>query len=199
MKKYGKRYRAALEKAEVGKRYDLKGAFATLLSLPATKFDETVELALHLAVDPKQSDQMVRGRVQLPNGNGKDVRVIAFTKDPQAALKAGACEAGLSDLMEKIKGGWLDFDVAVSTTEAMKDVKTLARLLGPKGLMPSPKAGTVTDDLAACGIQDGQSGKRAVGYRKAFIRSRKTVGECDGGVGSDPPGAPVGVSREVCA
>ena len=150
MKKYGKRYRTALEKAEVGKRYDLKSAFATLFSLPATKFDETVELALHLAVDPKQSDQMVRGRVQLPNGNGKDVRVIAFTKDPQAALKAGACEAGLADLMEKIKGGWLDFDVAVSTTEAMKDVKTLARLLGPKGLMPSPKAGTVTDDLAAC-------------------------------------------------
>ena len=101
MKKYGKRYRAALEKAEAGKRYDLESAFATLLSLPATKFDETVELALHLAVDPKQSDQMVRGRVQLPNGNGKDVRVIAFTKDPQAALKAGACEAGLADLMER--------------------------------------------------------------------------------------------------
>jgi len=105
---------------------------------------------LHLAVDPRQSDQMVRGIVQLPHGNGKEVRIIVFTNKPEEALKAGAREAGMAELMEKIKGGWLDFDVAVATTEAMKEVKALARILGPKGLMPSPKAGTVTEDIVGC-------------------------------------------------
>ncbi|MBP5191004.1 MAG: 50S ribosomal protein L1 [Opitutales bacterium] len=145
-----KRYRSAQEKVEAGKSYDLQQAFTTLFSFPAAKFDETAELALHLAVDPMQSDQMVRGIVQLPHGNGKKVRIIAFTKDAPAALQAGACEAGMADLIEKIKGGWLDFDIAVATTEAMKEVKSLARILGPKGLMPNPKAGTVTDDLVPC-------------------------------------------------
>ena len=144
MKKHSKRYRSALEKLEAGKMYGLKDAFTTLLALPATKFDETVELALHLAVDPKQSDQMVRGVVALPHGNGKEVRIIAFT------LKAGAREAGMTELIEKVKNGWLDFDVAVATVDAMKEVKTIARVLGPKGLMPSPKAGTVTDNVVAC-------------------------------------------------
>lgn len=150
MKSFSKRYRLAQEKIEAGKSYDLKQAFAMLLSFPSTKFDETVELSLHLAVDPTQGDQMVRGMVQLPHGNGKKMRIIAFTKDAPAALQAGACEAGMADLMEKIKGGWLDFDVAVATVEAMKEVKSLARILGPKGLMPTPKTGTVTDDLVSC-------------------------------------------------
>ena len=150
MKKHSKRYRSALEKLEAGKMYGLKDAFTALLTLPATKFDETVELALHLAVDPKQSDQMVRGVVALPHGNGKEVRIIAFTNKPEEALKAGAREAGMTELIEKVKNGWLDFDVAVATVDAMKEVKTIARVLGPKGLMPSPKAGTVTDDVVAC-------------------------------------------------
>ena len=150
MKKHSKRYRSALEALEAGKSYELKDAFAALLALPSAKFDETVELALHLAVDPKQSDQMVRGIVALPNGNGKEVRIIAFTNNPEEALAAGAREAGMAELIEKIKGGWLDFDVAVATVDAMKEVKNIARVLGPKGLMPSPKAGTVTDNVVAC-------------------------------------------------
>lgn len=150
MKVHSKRYRSALEQLESGKTYELVPALEALLKLPAPKFDETVELALHLAVDPRQSDQMVRGIVQLPHGNGKEVRIIVFTNKPEEALKAGAREAGMVELMEKIKGGWLDFDVAVATTEAMKEVKVLARILGPKGLMPSPKAGTVTEDVVGC-------------------------------------------------
>ena len=150
MKVHSKRYRSALEQLEAGKTYELVPALEALLKLPAPKFDETVELALHLAVDPRQSDQMVRGIVQLPHGNGKEVRIIVFTNKPEEALKAGAREAGMAELMEKIKGGWLDFDVAVATTEAMKEVKALARILGPKGLMPSPKAGTVTEDVVGC-------------------------------------------------
>lgn len=150
MKKHSKRYRSALETLEAGKSYELKDVFAALLALPSAKFDETVELALHLAVDPKQSDQMVRGIVALPNGNGKEVRIIAFTNNPEEALAAGAREAGMAELIEKIKGGWLDFDVAVATVDAMKEVKNIARVLGPKGLMPSPKAGTVTDNVVAC-------------------------------------------------
>lgn len=150
MKIHSKRYRSALEQLDAGKTYELAPALEALLKLPAPKFDETVELALHLAVDPRQSDQMVRGIVQLPHGNGKEVRIIVFTNRPEEALKAGAREAGMAELMEKIKGGWLDFDVAVATTEAMKEVKALARILGPKGLMPSPKAGTVTEDVVGC-------------------------------------------------
>jgi len=150
MKIHSKRYRTALEQLDAGKTYELVPALEALLKLPAPKFDETVELALHLAVDPRQSDQMVRGIVQLPHGNGKEVRIIVFTNKPEEALKAGAREAGMAELMEKIKGGWLDFDVAVATTEAMKEVKALARILGPKGLMPSPKAGTVTEDIVGC-------------------------------------------------
>ena len=150
MKVHSKRYRSALAQLDAGKTYELVPALEALLKLPAPKFDETVELALHLAVDPRQSDQMVRGIVQLPHGNGKEVRIIVFTNKPEEALKAGAREAGMAELMEKIKGGWLDFDVAVATTEAMKEVKALARILGPKGLMPSPKAGTVTEDIVGC-------------------------------------------------
>lgn len=151
MKKHSKRYRSALEKVEEGKSYELLAdAFQRLLEMPAAKFDETIELSMHLAVDPKQSDQMVRGIVQLPHGNGKEVRVVAFTTKPEEALGAGACAAGLTDLIEKVKEGWLDFDVAVATPEAMKEVKAVARILGPRGLMPNPKTGTITEDLVIC-------------------------------------------------
>lgn len=150
MKKHSKRYREALKFVDADKTYGLEDAFQALLKMPSAKFDETVELSMHLAVDPKQSDQMVRGIVQLPNGSGKLVRIVAFTTNPDEALAAGAQYAGMVELLEKVKAGWADFDVAVATTEAMKEVKSVARILGPRGLMPNPKAGTVSDDLVSC-------------------------------------------------
>jgi large subunit ribosomal protein L1 len=125
---------------------------------PKAKFDETVEFSFRLGVDPAQGDQMVRGTTPLPNGSGKKVRVLVFTDDPAKALAAGADTAGLADVMAKITEGWLDFDVAIATTEAMKQVRTLARVLGPKGLMPNPKSGTVTDDIVA-GIKAMKAGR----------------------------------------
>jgi large subunit ribosomal protein L1 len=147
MKKSSKRYRSALETAELTKQHSLKDAIDVLQKLPAAKFDESVELSFHLGVDPRQSDQMVRGTVGLPHGSGKAVRVLVFTSDPEAALAAGADYAGLKDYMDKITEGWMDFDVAVATPDAMREVRTLARILGPRGLMPNPKAGTVSDDV----------------------------------------------------
>lgn len=142
-----KRYRAAVKVADLTKNYTLAEAVELLGKFPSAKFDETVELSFRLGVDPTQGDQMVRGTTPLPNGSGKKVRVLVFTDDPEAAIKAGADHAGLQDMMTKVTEGWLDFDVAISTTEAMKQVRTLARVLGPKGLMPNPKAGTVSDDV----------------------------------------------------
>lgn len=149
MKKPSKRYRSAFEAAKHPERFPLVEAVKVLQSMPAAKFDESVELSFHLGVDPRQSNQMVRGTVALPHGSGKAVKVIVFTANPEEAMEAGADEAGLEDLIAKVKEGWLDFDVAVATPEAMKDVRTVARTLGPKGLMPNPKSGTVTDDIPA--------------------------------------------------
>ncbi|MBM3825555.1 MAG: 50S ribosomal protein L1 [Verrucomicrobia bacterium] len=143
-----KRYRAALQVADLKAKYEVPQAVDILKKMPAAKFDETVEISAFLGVDPKQSDQMVRGTVSLPNGSGKKIKVLAFTENPAAALAAGADYAGLADLIAKVNGGFLDFDVAISTTSAMKDVRQVARVLGPKGLMPNPKSGTVSDDLA---------------------------------------------------
>lgn len=148
MVKLHKKYKAALEVADLSKEFTLEEAVAVLNKFPKAKFDETVEVSFRLAVDPRQGDQMVRGTVVLPHGSGKKVRVLAFTADADAALAAGADFAGLKDYMEKIQNGWFDFDVAVATPEAMREVRTIARVLGPKGLMPNPKSGTVTDDLA---------------------------------------------------
>ncbi len=158
MEKKSKRYRAAQQAADLAKEYPLKEAVEILGRCPKAKFDETVELSCHLGVDPSQGDQMVRGTTPLPNGTGKKVRVLVFTDNPKAALEAGADHAGLQDLMAKIQEGWLDFDVAIATTEAMKTVRTIARVLGPKGLMPNPKSGTVTDDIAA-GIKAVKAGR----------------------------------------
>jgi large subunit ribosomal protein L1 len=146
--KGSKRYRQSAEMVDLTKTYSVEEASALLNSLPKAKFDETVELYAHLNVDPRKSDQMVRGTLQLPNGSGKTVRVIVFTENPAEALEAGADEAGLDELIEKVTGGWIDFDVAISTTSAMKSVRKVARVLGPRGLMPNPKSGTVTDDIA---------------------------------------------------
>ena len=157
-KQHSKRYRAAVKVADLGKEYPLKEAVEILAKFPKAKFDETVELSFRLGVDATSGEQNVRGTTPLPNGSGKKVRVIVFTDDPQKALAAGADEAGLADLMKKVQDGWLDFDVAIATTEAMKQVRTLARVLGPKGLMPNPKAGTVTDDISA-GIKAVKAGR----------------------------------------
>jgi large subunit ribosomal protein L1 len=158
MEHKSKRYRSALKVADLTKEFPLKEAVEILNRFPKAKFDETVEFSFRLGVDPAQGDQMVRGTTPLPNGTGKKVRVLVFTDNPQAALAAGAEFAGLQDLMQKIQGGWIDFDVAIATTEAMKTVRTIARVLGPKGLMPNPKSGTVTDDIAA-GIKAVKAGR----------------------------------------
>jgi large subunit ribosomal protein L1 len=149
MQKPSKRYQAAVKVADLTKEYPLAEAVKILQKFPKAKFDETVELSFRLGVDPKQSDQMVRGTVPLPHGSGKKIRILAFTDRAEDAIKAGADVAGLKDIIEKINAGWMDFDVAIATTEAMKEVRTIARVLGPKGLMPNPKAGTVSDDLSA--------------------------------------------------
>lgn len=140
------------------KTYSVSEASALLNKLAKAKFDETVELSAHLTVDPRKSDQMVRGTLQLPHGSGKKVRVIVFTENPDEAISAGADKAGLDDLIEEVTKGWLDFDVAISTTSAMKSVRKVARVLGPRGLMPNPKSGTVTDDIAE-GIQLVKAGR----------------------------------------
>jgi large subunit ribosomal protein L1 len=157
-KQPSKRYRAAAKAADLTKSYTLAEAVEILGKFPSAKFDETVELSIRLGVDPTQGDQMVRGTTPLPNGSGKKVRVLVFTDNAEAALKAGADHAGLADMMAKVNEGWLDFDVAIATTEAMKQVRTLARVLGPKGLMPNPKSGTVTDDIVA-GIKAVKAGR----------------------------------------
>ncbi len=158
MEKQSKRYRSALQAADLAKEYSLPEAADILAKFPKAKFDETVELAFRLGVAPTAGEQMVRGTTPLPNGSGKKVRVLVFTDDPKAALDAGAEHAGLQELMAKINQGWLDFDVAIATTEAMKTVRTIARVLGPKGLMPNPKSGTVTDDIPA-GIKAVKAGR----------------------------------------
>ena len=149
-----KRYKKALEQVDAAKAYTLKEAVGVLGKFPKAKFNETVDLAFRLGVDPKQSDQMVRGTVPLPNGSGKNVRVLVFAKNgasADAAKAAGAEFVGFEDMIAKCNSGWSDFDVAVATPEAMIEVRKLGKVLGPRGLMPNPKTGTVTDDTAkAC-------------------------------------------------
>ncbi len=155
---HSKRYNSAVKVADLTKNYPLAEAVEVLAKFPKAKFDETVELSFRLGVDATAGEQMVRGTTPLPNGSGKKVRVLVFTDDPAKALAAGADHAGLQDMMAKINEGWLDFDVAIATTEAMKTVRTIARVLGPKGLMPNPKSGTVTDDIPA-GIKAVKAGR----------------------------------------
>ena len=149
-KKRSKRYRAAAEKVDAKRKYSLADAIKTLKELPPTKFDQTVTVSLKLGVDPRQSDQMVRGTCPLPHGSGKVVRVLVFATGPaaEAAKEAGAEFVGYEDLIKKVTGGFSDFDVAIATPAAMAEVKKLGKILGPRGLMPNPKTGTVTDDTA---------------------------------------------------
>lgn len=145
-----KRYKKALEQVDTAKVYPLKDAVGLLAKFPKAKFNETVDLAFRLGVDPKHSDQMVRGTVPLPHGSGNVVRVLVFAKGAgaEAARAAGAEFVGFEDMIAKCTGGWSDFDVAVATPEAMVEVRKLGKVLGPRGLMPNPKTGTVTDDTA---------------------------------------------------
>jgi large subunit ribosomal protein L1 len=146
-----KRYRKALEQVDASKSYPLKAAVEVLAKFPQAKFNETVDLAFRLGVDPKQSDQMVRGTVPLPHGSGKTVRVLVFAKAgpaADAAKAAGAEFVGFDDMIKKCNEGWTDFDIAVATPDAMTEVRKLGKVLGPRGLMPNPKTGTVTEDTA---------------------------------------------------
>jgi large subunit ribosomal protein L1 len=146
-----KRYKKAVEMVDARKSYPLKAAVDVLSKFPKAKFNETIDLAFRLGVDPKQSDQMVRGTVPLPHGSGKTVRVLVFSKpgpSADAARAAGAEFVGFEDMIKKCNEGWTDFDVAVATPEAMSEVRKLGKVLGPRGLMPNPKTGTVTDDTA---------------------------------------------------
>ena len=149
-KKRSKRYLAAAALIEDDRTYPLSEAVETLKKFPPLKFDPTVTLSFHLGVDPKKSDQMVRGSVALPHGTGKEVRVIVFAQGDaaKAAEAAGATEVGYEELIKKVQEGFLDFDVAIATPDAMAEVRKIARILGPRGLMPNPKTGTVTDDTA---------------------------------------------------
>ena len=148
--KYSKRFKKALEVVDAKKAYPLKEAVGVLAKFPKAKFNETIDLAFRLGVDPKQSDQMVRGTVPLPHGSGKTVRVLVFAKGAaaDAAKAAGAEYVGFADMIQKCTEGWAEFDVAVATPEAMTEVRKLGKVLGPRGLMPNPKTGTVTDDTA---------------------------------------------------
>ena len=146
-----KRYQSGLKVVDQAKSHPLIEAVDVLLKFPRAKFVETVDLALRLGVDPKQSDQMVRGTVPLPHGSGKTVRVVVFARPgaaADAAKAAGAEHVGFDDLIKKCTDGWSDFDVAIATPEAMVEVRKLGKVLGPRGLMPNPKTGTVTDDTA---------------------------------------------------
>lgn len=159
-KHMSKRMAAAVADIDTSKSYDLREAVSLAKKAASAKFDETVEIALKLGVDPKQADQMVRGTVSLPHGTGKDVRVVVFAKGEKEteAKEAGADHVGSDDLIEKVKGGWLEFDSAIATPDMMGSVGKLGRILGPRGLMPSPKSGTVTFDVAKA-VKEIKAGK----------------------------------------
>jgi large subunit ribosomal protein L1 len=149
--KPSKRYKKALEQVDAMTFYPLKSAVEVLAKFPKAKFNETVEVAFKLGVDPKQSDQMVRGTVPLPHGSGKTVKVLVFARNgaaADAAKAAGAEYVGYEELIKKCVEGWTDFDIAIATPEAMVEVRKLGKVLGPRGLMPNPKTGTVTEDTA---------------------------------------------------
>lgn len=155
-----KLYGSQLEAFDRQKKYTVAEAFEILKAMPHVKFEETVDVAFKLGIDPKKSDQSVRGAVPLPKGTGKKVTVTVIADGQQAedAKAAGADFVGFEDLIEKIKGGWLDFDVLIATPDAMKQVRTLGRVLGPRGLMPNPKTGTVTEQVGDA-VQEARAGR----------------------------------------
>jgi len=164
MAKLSKRQKAIREKVESGRLYGAEDAFALLKDISSVKFSESVEVAVNLGVDPRKSDQVVRGATVLPNGTGRTVRVAVFTQGPNAdaALEAGADKVGMDDLAEEVKAGILDFDVVIASPDAMRVVGQLGQILGPRGLMPNPKVGTVTPNVAEA-VQNAKAGQ--VRYR----------------------------------
>lgn len=155
-----KRIREIAKALDVQKTYSVKEAVDILKKCPTVKFDQTVEVSLKLGVDPRRSDQSVRGTVSLPNGTGKTMKILVFAKGDKVkeALAAGADYAGHEELVEKVNGGWTDFDAVIATPDMMRDVGKLGKVLGPRGLMPTPKAGTVTTDISKA-IQELKGGK----------------------------------------
>ena len=158
--KAGKKYKQAEEKIDQTKRYDLEEALVAVREVAYAKFDESVDIAVKLGVNPKKSDQVVRGSVVLPHGTGKKVKILAFAKGDKEkeALETGVDYAGGEELIEKIKGGWLDFDRVIATPDMMGSVGKVGKILGPRGLMPNPKTGTVTFDIAQV-VNDIKKGK----------------------------------------
>jgi large subunit ribosomal protein L1 len=170
MAKPGKRARAIAETVDREKAYSVSEAVSLVKSNATSKFDETIDIAVNLGVDPKYADQMVRGMVNLPSGTGKDVRVAVFAKDAKAdeARAAGADFVGAEDLMEKIQGGFMDFDRVIASPDMMAVVGRLGKVLGPRGLMPNPKVGTVTPNVAQA-VKDAKSGSVEFRVEKAGI------------------------------
>ncbi|MCC7212101.1 MAG: 50S ribosomal protein L1 [Candidatus Brocadia sp.] len=160
MLKRSKRYLESKKIVDSEKKYSLKEAVVLLKSFKRTKFDESIEVAMKLGIDPKQSDQLVRGSISLPRGIGRSLKVIVFAAGEKAAIakKAGADEVGAEELVKKVEGGWTDFDVAIATSDMMRFVGKLGRVLGPQGKMPSPKSGTVTDDIETA-VKEFKAGK----------------------------------------
>jgi len=160
----GKKFKAASTKVDRTKKYSAEEAIKLALEAKFTKFDETVDLAFNLGVDPKHADQMLRGAIVLPHGTGKKTKVLVFAKGEKAseAEKAGADYVGAEDLVEKITGGWMDFDAVIATPDMMKVISKLGKILGTKGMMPNPKVGTVTMDIARA-VKEHKSGR--VEYR----------------------------------
>jgi large subunit ribosomal protein L1 len=173
-----KKHVSAKEKIDKTKQYDIKEAVDLVKQLAHTKFDETVDLAVNLGVDPRKSDQMVRGSVVLPHGLGKKIRVLVFAKGEKAteATNAGAEYVGAEDLVEKIQGGWLDFDKVVATPDVMGMAGKLGKILGPRGLMPNPKSGTVTFDVGKA-VRDitAKAGVIHVSIGKVSFDSEKLI------------------------
>ncbi len=166
----GKKYKGAAGKVDPDKKYPLDQAVQMLSEMKTAKFDETVEVAIRLGIDAKQTDQMVRGAVPLPHGLGKSVRVLVFAKGPKEAeaTAAGADHVGGPELIEKILGGWMEFDKVIATPDMMAAVSKLGKLLGPRGLMPNPKVGTVTFDVAKA-VAELKAGKVEFRNEKAGI------------------------------
>ena len=166
----GKKFKVAKEKVVLGKNYDVDEALKLLAEIKYTKFDETVDIALNLGVDPRQSDQTVRGALALPHGLGKKIRVIVFAKGEKEkeAREAGADETGAEDLVDKISKGWMDFDKVIATPDMMSSVSKLGKILGPRGLMPNPKLGTVTQDIKKA-VQESKTGRVEFRIEKAGI------------------------------
>jgi len=164
MKKHGKKYRGAAEKIEEGRKYNLEDAVKKLKEVASAKFDETVELTMWLGVDPRKADQLVRGTLVLPHGLGKSKKVLVIAQGDKIkeAEEAGADLVGGQDMVDKIKGGWLDFDAVIATPDMMRLVGGLGKVLGPRGLMPNPKTGTVTFDVKTA-VKETKAGK--VEYR----------------------------------